>query len=161
MQPTSGSGSWKCPGPKFGLSGQNHVQLRRWFQTGWPEPPGVSGRRYLEWYGSVLRRYKLNYRGFPLVIVTETFGFVVTETIRFFPEVRCSTLTHLENGYITGSETHYKAVVMFYCNHDAFRVGEHFATCKKDGNWSNPLPKCLSNTFPQQFCLFFIFFTKN
>ena len=67
----------------------------------------------------------------------------VTKTILCFT-VKCPTNISISNGYLTLNEN--ETSVTYQCANGFRLVGSASATCKKDGTWNSPPPKCAGMT---------------
>uniref|UniRef100_H0YSS6 Sushi, von Willebrand factor type A, EGF and pentraxin domain-containing protein 1 n=1 Tax=Taeniopygia guttata TaxID=59729 RepID=H0YSS6_TAEGU len=56
--------------------------------------------------------------------------------------VRCGEPPHISNGYASGSNYSFGAVVAYSCNKGFYIKGEKKRTCDATGNWSGSLPTC-------------------
>ncbi|NXV57103.1 SVEP1 protein, partial [Molothrus ater] len=56
--------------------------------------------------------------------------------------VRCGEPPHISNGYASGSNYSFGAVVAYSCNKGFYIKGEKKRTCEATGNWSGSLPTC-------------------
>ncbi|KAJ7417533.1 hypothetical protein WISP_63915 [Willisornis vidua] len=56
--------------------------------------------------------------------------------------VRCGEPPHITNGYASGSNYSFGAVVAYSCNKGFYIKGEKKRTCEATGNWSGSLPTC-------------------
>lgn len=60
-------------------------------------------------------------------------------------EIDCGWPKAFYNGYFEGTETILGSVIEFKCFDGMMFVGtSNMTTCLKNGNWSNPVPSCLS-----------------
>ncbi|KAK2514926.1 Svep1 [Columba guinea] len=56
--------------------------------------------------------------------------------------VRCGEPPHISNGYASGANYSFGAVVAYSCNKGFYIKGEKKRTCEATGNWSGSLPTC-------------------
>ncbi|KAF2979409.1 hypothetical protein EK904_006478 [Melospiza melodia maxima] len=56
--------------------------------------------------------------------------------------IRCGEPPHISNGYASGSNYSFGAVVAYSCNKGFYIKGEKKRTCEATGNWSGSLPTC-------------------
>ncbi|XP_076997754.1 sushi, von Willebrand factor type A, EGF and pentraxin domain-containing protein 1 isoform X2 [Tamandua tetradactyla] len=57
--------------------------------------------------------------------------------------VRCGEPPSIANGYASGSNYSFGAVVAYSCNKGFYIKGEKKSTCEATGGWSGPVPTCL------------------
>ncbi|KAF6127563.1 sushi, von Willebrand factor type A, EGF and pentraxin domain containing 1 [Phyllostomus discolor] len=62
-------------------------------------------------------------------------------TIQCIP-VRCGEPPSITNGYASGSNYSFGAVVAYSCNKGFYIKGEKKSTCEATGQWSSPIPTC-------------------
>ncbi|CAH2293998.1 sushi, von Willebrand factor type A, EGF and pentraxin domain-containing 1 [Pelobates cultripes] len=62
-------------------------------------------------------------------------------TIQCIP-VRCGEPEGIENGYVSGTNYSFDAVVAYSCNKGYYIKGEKKRTCQASGEWSGRLPTC-------------------
>ncbi|XP_070287020.1 sushi, von Willebrand factor type A, EGF and pentraxin domain-containing protein 1 [Myotis yumanensis] len=56
--------------------------------------------------------------------------------------VRCGEPPSIMNGYASGSNYSFGAMVAYSCNRGFYIKGEKKSTCEATGQWSNPIPTC-------------------
>uniref|UniRef100_A0A8C8AQF1 Sushi, von Willebrand factor type A, EGF and pentraxin domain-containing protein 1 n=1 Tax=Otus sunia TaxID=257818 RepID=A0A8C8AQF1_9STRI len=56
--------------------------------------------------------------------------------------IRCGEPPHISNGYASGANYSFGAVVAYSCNKGFYIKGEKKRTCEATGNWSGSLPTC-------------------
>ncbi|GIX99908.1 protein lev-9 [Caerostris extrusa] len=59
-------------------------------------------------------------------------------------EIKCEDPGPFYNGYFEGRSYSLGSTVFFRCFEGMKMEGARSATCLENGNWSNPIPKCLS-----------------
>ncbi|XP_077904066.1 sushi, von Willebrand factor type A, EGF and pentraxin domain-containing protein 1 isoform X2 [Ictidomys tridecemlineatus] len=63
------------------------------------------------------------------------------ESIQCIP-VRCGEPPSIMNGYASGSNYSFGALVAYSCNRGFYIKGEKKSTCEATGQWSSPIPTC-------------------
>ncbi|XP_054709581.1 sushi, von Willebrand factor type A, EGF and pentraxin domain-containing protein 1-like [Uloborus diversus] len=59
-------------------------------------------------------------------------------------EIKCDDPGPFYNGYFEGRSYSLGSTVIFHCFDGMKMEGSSATTCRNDGNWSNPIPKCLA-----------------
>uniref|UniRef100_A0A8V5H5I4 Uncharacterized protein n=1 Tax=Melopsittacus undulatus TaxID=13146 RepID=A0A8V5H5I4_MELUD len=114
--------------------------------------------RFQETVGSIWQCFKARFAAGSIVSFKCMEGFVLNTSakieclrggqwnpsplsIQCIP-VRCGEPPHISNGYASGANYSFGAVVAYSCNKGFYIKGEKKRTCEATGNWSGSLPTC-------------------
>ncbi|XP_062536901.1 sushi, von Willebrand factor type A, EGF and pentraxin domain-containing protein 1-like [Armigeres subalbatus] len=67
-----------------------------------------------------------------------------SDTTSFCKLIRCGSLTSILNGRVIMSKSSYRGIARFVCDEGFHLSGTDMARCTIHGNWSAPLPECIS-----------------
>ncbi|KXJ84393.1 hypothetical protein RP20_CCG009862 [Aedes albopictus] len=67
-----------------------------------------------------------------------------SDTSSFCKLIRCGSLSSILNGRVIMSKSSYRGIARFVCDTGFYLSGADMARCTIHGNWSEPLPECIS-----------------